>query len=96
MYSKSIKSGITYSEKEGTNSLNDEVSDEEADLETNPSHDNSNMIIVGIGSIFTEMEQDLRAKGKQRLEAIEKKYQEEDEDDESNVDADNYIQQTHK
>lgn len=83
MYSKGGKTGgITYSDEQ--NSLKEDVAtDDDAELETNPSHDSSNMIIVNLASIFQEMEQELREKGKTRIEAIEKKYQQEDEDEES-------------
>lgn len=66
----------------------EEGSGDEIDGESGKTGDNdNNMIIVGLGTIFQEMENELKFKGKSRLEAMEKKYQEEEEEDLSSADG---------
>ena len=87
-FSKGLKTGMTQSEMD--NSLKDEMSadEEDADAETQgTSGDSANMIIAGLGTIFSEMEKDLKAKGKSRLAAMEKKYAEDEEEESSCIDG---------
>lgn len=97
LYSKSMRTGLTYGSDEKEDEDGQDDTADEHDEYTNTTHGIANdPIMLGLTSIFDEMEEDLKVRGRSRIEQIEKAYDMDDDDVESYVEAENFVAGAYK